>query len=155
VEGARPARPEDHPHCLALLDRALADARAMRGGAVLAGPLTPGDLLDRWTAAGGGDETVLLVGEFHHAVVGVAAAVTLTRPGAIAPSGSIECCYVESDARGVGVGTALMDALVAWCTAQGCGDVDALALPGDRASKQRLEAAGFTARLLTLSRSLD
>jgi len=30
-----------------------------------------------------------------------------------------------------------------------------LALPGDRSSKQRLEAAGFTARLLTLSRPLD
>ena len=32
--------------------------------------------------------------------------------------------------------------------------MDALALPGDRTTKQRLEAAGFTARLLTLSRRL-
>ena len=42
-----------------------------------------------------------------------------------------------------------------WCTAWGCTEVDALALPGDRTTKQRLEAAGFTARLLTLSRRLD
>ena len=55
----------------------------------------------------------------------------------------------------MGVGTALMDAAVAWCREQGCADVDALALPGDRTTKQRLEAAGFTARLLTLSRRLD
>ena len=48
-----------------------------------------------------------------------------------------------------------MDAGVAWCTEQGCDAVDALALPGDRTTKQRLEAAGFTARLLTLSRRLD
>jgi GNAT superfamily N-acetyltransferase len=62
---------------------------------------------------------------------------------------------VETGARGVGVGTALMDAAVAWCTERGCSGVDALALPGDRTTKQRLEAAGFSARLLTLSRRLD
>ena len=39
--------------------------------------------------------------------------------------------------------------------ARGCSDIDALALPGDRSSKQRLEAAGFVARLLTLNRRLD
>jgi hypothetical protein len=48
----------------------------------------------------------------------------------------------------------LMEAAVSWCAAQGCTEVDALALPGDRATKQRLEAAGFTARLLTLNRRL-
>ena len=66
----------------------------------------------------------------------------------------VECCYVETGARGVGVGTALMDAAVRWCAGAGCAEVDALALPGDRATKQRLEATGFTARLLTLSRRL-
>ena len=68
--------------------------------------------------------------------------------------GRVECCYVETAARGVGVGASLMDAAVAWCAAAGCEEVDALALPGDRLTKQRLEAAGFTARLLTLSRRL-
>ena len=62
---------------------------------------------------------------------------------------------METGARGVGVGTALMEAGVAWCAERGCDGVDALALPGDRTTKQRLEAAGFTARLLTLSRRLD
>jgi GNAT superfamily N-acetyltransferase len=66
----------------------------------------------------------------------------------------VEFCYVEADARGVGVGTALMAAAVDWSAGRGCEEVDALALPGDRATKQRLEAAGFTARLLTLSRRL-
>ncbi len=47
-----------------------------------------------------------------------------------------------------------MEAAVEWCAARGAGEVDALALPGDRTTKQRLEAAGFTARLLTLSRRL-
>jgi hypothetical protein len=47
-----------------------------------------------------------------------------------------------------------MEAAVGWCVAAGCEEVDALALPGDRSTKQRLEAAGFSARLLTLSRRL-
>jgi GNAT superfamily N-acetyltransferase len=153
LESARPARTEDLPHCRVLLTAALADARAVRGGATLAGPLTEDDLLARW--AGPDRSTVLLAGEFNHAVVGVGAATTLTRAGSTRPSGSIECCYVESAARGVGVGSVLMASLVEWCRAQECGDIDALALPGDRSTKQRLEAAGFTARLLTLNRPLD
>ena len=70
-------------------------------------------------------------------------------------SGRIECCYVEEGARGVGVGTALMESMVAWCSQRACRDVDALALPGDRLSKQRFEGAGFTARLLVLNRPLN
>jgi hypothetical protein len=48
-----------------------------------------------------------------------------------------------------------MASLVEWCTERGCRDIDAPALPGDRLSKQRLEAAGFTARLLVLNRPLN
>jgi hypothetical protein len=55
----------------------------------------------------------------------------------------------------VGVGSALFQAAVNWCQAQECVEVDAVALPGDRFTKQRLEGAGFTTRLLTLSRRLD
>ena len=115
------------------------------------GDATPVTLLERWTRPGGAAH--LLVGEFESAVVGLLA-VTVATPAAGRRSGLIECCYVETGARGVGVGTALMEAAVEWCTAWGCTEVDALALPGDRSTKQRLEAAGFTARLLTLSRRL-
>ena len=115
------------------------------------GDATPVTLLERWTRPGGAAH--LLVGEYEGAVVGLLA-VTVAPPAAGRRSGMIECCYVETGARGVGVGTALTEAAVEWCTAWGCTDVDALALPGDRSTKQRLEAAGFTARLLTLSRRL-
>ena len=95
-----------------------------------------------------------MVGEYEGAVVGLLAVTAGDGPGGLT-NGVIECCYVETGARGVGVGTALMDAAVAWCTERGCAGVDALALPGDRTTKQRLEAAGFSARLLTLNRRLD
>ncbi len=123
----------------------------MRGGAALVGEATPVTLLDRWTRPGGSAH--LLVGEYESAVVGLLGVTAAPESGG-RRSSLIECCYVERAARDVGVGTELMEAAVAWSAAQGCTDVDALALPGDRTTKQRLEAAGFTARLLTLSRRL-
>jgi GNAT superfamily N-acetyltransferase len=146
MERARPARPDDKPACRELLVRALGAARSARGGEALAGTANGDELLDRWMTAG---PTSVYVGEFHDVVVGLGVAT------ASGPSGRIECCYVEEGARGVGVGTALMESMVAWCTAQGCRDIDALALPGDRLTKQRLEAAGFSARLLVLNRPLS
>jgi GNAT superfamily N-acetyltransferase len=135
-----------------LLSQALVSAAAMRGGAALIGDATPVTLLERWTAPG--DETHLMVGEYDAVVVGLLA-VTVAAAAGGRRTGRIECCYVETGARGVGVGTALMDAAVLWCAGRGCTDMDAIALPGDRTTKQRLEATGFTARLLTLNRRLD
>ena len=151
MELARPARAEDRQICTRLLSQALVAAESMRGGAALVGEATTVSLLERWTHDG---RAHLLVGEFEGAVVGLLGATVSDAPRGLT-SGLIECCYVENGARGVGVGTALMEAAVAWCAERGCDGVDALALPGDRTTKQRLEAAGFTARLLTLSRRLD
>ena len=123
----------------------------MRGGAALVGKSTTQALLERWSGPG----AQLLVGEFERAVVGVLG-VTIARGEAGLPRrGLIEGCFVESGARGVGVGSALLQAAVEWCRSQECAEVDAIALPGDRFTKQRLEGAGFTTRLLTLSRRLD
>ena len=152
MELARPARAEDRQACTRLLSQALTSAESMRGGAALVGDATTVGLLQRWT--GPGQAARLLVGEFEGVVVGILAVSAAPGPGG-STNGLIECCYVETAARGVGVGTALMEAAVAWCTEQGCAGVDALALPGDRSTKQRLEGAGFAARLLTLSRRLD
>jgi len=147
MELARPARAADRQACTRLLAQALVAAATMRGGAALVGEATPASLLERWSRP---RDARLLVGEYEGAVVGLAAAKARDAPRG--RHGLVECCYVESPARAVGVGTALLEAAVAWCEEQGCVEVDALALPGDRTTKQRLEAAGFTARLLTLSR---
>jgi GNAT superfamily N-acetyltransferase len=153
MESVRLAQEGDLELCTALVGEALESARSMRGGATLAGSANAAGVMERWT--GRSAPSALFVGEIHQVVVGLAAVTAAVRAGADGPSGRIECCYVEAAARGVGVGTALMAAVVDWCAAQGCGDIDALALPGDRSSKQRLEAAGFVARLLTLNRRLD
>ncbi|MDQ3574166.1 MAG: GNAT family N-acetyltransferase [Actinomycetota bacterium] len=64
--------------------------------------------------------------------------------------GVIDDLFVEEEARAVGVGEAMMDALLAWFRAQGCSGVDSLALPGARATKNFFEESGFTARLLVM-----
>jgi len=148
VELARAASDADRSALTGLLQEALAGAATMRGGLALVGDASTDTLLARWTAPG--QAVQLFVGEFEGALVGLAAASAAGSP----LRGLIECCYVETGARGVGVGSALAELVVRWCADQGCEEVDALALPGDRGTKQRLEAAGFTARLLTLSRRL-
>lgn len=69
------------------------------------------------------------------------------------PLGHLDICYVEPDARGVGLGRLLLDSIVAWLTERGCAGVDGLALPGDREAKNFFEASGFKARLLTMHRA--
>lgn len=151
MEGARPAGPGDEATCRSLLDEALQAAGAMRGGPRLVGSRTSSALLARWAECG--SAATLQVGTLDGTVVGLAAAVAVE--GDEDRTARIECCYVESGARGVGVGTALLATLVAWSSAQGCVALDAVALPGDRLSKQRFEAAGLSARLLVLSRRLE
>lgn len=176
MESARPAREEDLARCAELVAEARAAAGVQRGGSLLlaAGTATGGRgdttavmartaVLTRaagdplaairpWMAAT--PDRLLLAGVFCDVVVGVAAGrIEPARPGA-APIGLVDCCYVEPDAREVGVGSALVAALLAWFSERGCGGVDAVALPGDRSTKQLFEAAGLSARLLVLHRPL-
>ncbi|HYI61684.1 MAG TPA: GNAT family N-acetyltransferase [Acidimicrobiales bacterium] len=62
--------------------------------------------------------------------------------------------YVEPGFRGVGLGQALMDALLAWAEGHGCRGIDALALPGMRHSKNFFERFGLTARAILVHRDL-
>jgi GNAT superfamily N-acetyltransferase len=58
--------------------------------------------------------------------------------------------FVEEGARGVGLGEAILEDLVAWFADRGCVGVDAPALPGHRQAKNFFEAHGFVARLLVM-----
>ena len=149
MEDARPARPADLERCATLLALALDEFGHHRGGADI-GPLDASALLAAWSTEDA--DRTFLVGTFDGVVVGLAAG-TIERAGA-GPLGRIECCYVEPGARAVGVGASLTRNLMDWFAARGCREVDAIALPGDRSTKQLLEASGFKTRLLVLRRSL-
>lgn len=149
MEGTRLVQPADLDRCAVLLAGAVDEFGRHRGGAAV-GPLDPAALLLTWTAPD--PDRTFLVGTFDSAVVGLAAGA-VERTGR-RPAGRIECCYVEPEARSVGVGSALAAALGEWFVSRECDAIDAIALPGDRATKQLLEAAGFKTRLLVLRRSL-
>jgi GNAT superfamily N-acetyltransferase len=158
VEGTRPAGPEDVATCARLIAAARAAAAQMRGGPELLAAWRveePGDPSALEAAVGGwlaDGRHVVLAGVFDDVVVGVGVGHVTESAGE--PLGVVDCVYVEPDARNVGVGSALTGALVAAFAGRGCGAVDTPALPGDRSTKQRFEAAGFSARLLVLHRRL-
>jgi GNAT superfamily N-acetyltransferase len=140
-----------------MCERALSEIAAARGGALFArreiglvakALLRPGGL-DRLIAD---PRRRVLVGTIDDEVVGLA----IGRIDAVGETsvGVLDACYVEPEARGVGVGRALLDELVSWFGVSGCRGVDVAALPGDRGTKNFFEAAGFKARLITMHRAL-
>ena len=64
----------------------------------------------------------------------------------------VDDLYVEPEARGVGVGEAMMDARPRLGGERGCVGVDALALPGNRATKNFFETFGLVARAIVVHR---
>ncbi|MGI8983053.1 MAG: GNAT family N-acetyltransferase [Acidimicrobiales bacterium] len=149
-EACRPAAPADLPR-LAELNRAVIEELApTRGGAVwkarearqepIEGRL--GDLLDD-------SESRVLVATIDGTVVGYAVAhVEQLADGSVL--GVIDDIFVEEGARQVGLGELMINDLLSWCAARKCVGMDAMALPGHRATKNFFEESGFTARQLVM-----
>ena len=74
--------------------------------------------------------------------------------GRLRPAAEIECIYVTSGGREVGLGESLLGELLDLATAAGAEEVDATALPGDRETKNMFERAGLVARLIVVNRRL-
>jgi ribosomal protein S18 acetylase RimI-like enzyme len=99
------------------------------------------------------DSAGCAVGEFDGLVFGYAVwTIELLDGGGTL--GRLHDFAVHPEARGVGIGEAMMDLLVADLNDRGCVGVDAWALPGDRATKNFFESFGLKARLLTAHRAL-
>ena len=94
----------------------------------------------------------MLVGTLDGVVTGFACGHVL-EPGRGVRRGMLDACYVEPEARGVGLGHRLLEAALAWFEERGVTGIDGTALPGDRQAKNFFESAGFKARMLTMYRS--
>jgi ribosomal protein S18 acetylase RimI-like enzyme len=81
----------------------------------------------------------------------VLGALGLAMPGPIA---TISRVYVTAEARGLGLGEAMVDGALERAGAAGCRSVDALALPGDRETKNLFERVGLVSRLIVATRDL-
>ena len=151
MEAARAPREDEIPRLAELHRQAVLAATPDRGGEVFAARETAGEPLEDWLrqrASGGG----VWAGTIDDTVVGYAVA-TIEDARAGVRLARIEALFVEEGARGVGVGAAMMAAVLEWAASNACTGVDAWALPGDRSTKNFFEGSGFSARLLTMHHS--
>jgi GNAT superfamily N-acetyltransferase len=154
-EGTRRATDDDLARLAELAHAAIAELRQGRGGEVWARhaarqpPFEPA-LRDQIGDPG----QHVLVGTVDGVVMGYGVATTerLADGGRL---GVVTDLYTDPGAREVGIGEAMMEALVAWCQEQGCFGVDSLALPGDRHTKNFFESFGLVARAIVVHRSLS
>ena len=149
-EGARPATEADLPRILELHRLATADLRSEKGGEVWAATAGRDGEPDLRL---GRDDVAVFAGVYDDAVVGYARIEK--RPLADGTALAILTdIFVEPDARGVGIGEALLDTAIAWAREAGCRGIDSVALPGMRHTKNFFEAAGLVARAIIVHRSL-
>lgn len=154
MEGARPAGPEDLPELTRLITEAVDEMVPQRGGAMWARTIGRRPPYDEGVATALADPDVLvLAGTVDDSLVGYAVA----RLDPLADGNTlvvIEDLFTEHEARLVGVGEAMLGAIVEWGTERGAVGIDAVVLPGARASKNFFESFGLKARALVVHREL-
>jgi GNAT superfamily N-acetyltransferase len=155
MEGARRATAADLAIVTDLARLAVAELGIQRGGAVWARREARSEPFDEALAQAIADpERLALVATIDEVVVGYAIA-HLEQLRDERPIAVIDDLYVEPDARGIGLGEALMDLLVEWAREHRCTGIDAFTLPGNRATKNFFESFGLTARAILVHRTLD
>ena len=154
-EGARPARADDVAVLAPLVDQVRGEMRPNRGGELfLVREAGRGDTATELSEAVDDGDTVAIVGTYDDVPFGLAVAtVEPLTDGRLL--GVLRTFLVDPEARGVGVGEAMMNAMMSALTERGCVGIDSVALPGDRETKNFFESFGLKARLLTVHRALD
>ncbi|MEJ7583634.1 MAG: GNAT family N-acetyltransferase [Acidimicrobiales bacterium] len=153
MEAARPATTGDRPTIVALAASAAAELAPTRGGSLWQRRDFRAAPYEASIAVALTDPAQLVaVGTIDGVVLGygVVREERLRDEGRLAV---VDDLYVEPAARGVGIGAAIMDLLLAWSGERGCLGIDALALPGNRATKNFFERYGLTARAIVVHRS--
>lgn len=138
-----------------LAAEAVDEQREARGGPVWSVRETrPAPYVASFETSVRAENELVLIGELDGTPLGYGAAHTEDlRDGS--RLGVISDLFVIAEARGVGLGEHIMTPLVDWCRTQGCRGIDALALPGNRSTKNFFETFGFTARALVVHHVLD
>ena len=153
IEAVRPAVEADLERLCVLATEAVDEQRDARGGSVWSRREARRDPSVTLAAALTDPSTSVLVGTLDDVVVGYGV-LRVERLADGDRLAVVDDLYVEPGARGVGVGEALMQTLIERATEASCIGIDALALPGNRATKNFFEASGLTARAIVVHRSL-
>ena len=149
-EACRPARADDVPRIAELTRAAVEELAPMRGGAIWkAREARPEPIEEGIEALLDDPDARVLVGTIDDVVVGYAV-VRLEYLADGTVLGVIDDIFVDEGARQVGLGELMIDDLMTWCEERKCVGMDAMALPGHRATKNFFEESGFTARKLVM-----
>ena len=157
MEGARSAVASDAGDVAALARQGIAELLPNRGGSVWSRREARAEPLDAAIVAAVGheDPTVhAVVGTVDDVVVGYGI-MHLEDLHDGHPLAVVTDLYVDPEARAIGIGEAMMDLLIAEARAAGAVGIDAIALPGDRHTKNFFETFGLTARAIVVHRSLE
>jgi GNAT superfamily N-acetyltransferase len=154
MEVVRVACEADADQLVRLADEARQTARLSRGGEMYLLRDARQPPLDAMVRDALGDEQQLvLIGSLDEAPVGYA----LARLEELVDSSVmavVDEIYVEPSGRQLGIGEALVTAILAWATERGCRGMQASALPGDRDTKNLFERFGLVARAIVVYRPL-
>lgn len=154
AESARVATNADLDRLVELAVEAVDEQRDARGGPVWSRREARREPAQSLTAALGDPDQLVVAGLLDDAIMGYA----VLRVERLADGGLlavVDDLYVEAGGRGVGLGETIMNLLVSHATERGCFGIDALALPGNRATKNFFETFGLTARAIVVHRTLD
>jgi GNAT superfamily N-acetyltransferase len=153
---ARLAGPRDVEELASLYESALNGLLAQRGGALFGAEFALEEPVAETLARLIEDPTCcVVVGAYNNAVVGLALVhVAEPRHGEGSDQGIVRVFYVDSGARNVGVGEAMLNEVVAWCESRGCVGLSVPVPPGAREAKSFFEEMAFRARLLVMHRDL-
>ena len=148
VASARAVDPIDHPLIEQLRDLARDETGPQRGGRLH---------LDfdavRRAEERPSDATHTVAGLLNDIVVGVAS-VRRDRGDGITVA-MIDELFVHPQARGVGVGAAMLETIQAWAIDAGCTHIESQVLPGNREAKNFFERMGLVTRKMRVSRELE
>ena len=152
-EACRAAEAADIPRIAELARAVIEELASMRGGAVWkAREARPEPIEEGLERLLDDPDARMVVATIDGVIVGYAV-VRLEYLADGSVLGVIDDIFVEEGARQVGLGELMIDDLMTWCEERKCVGMDAMALPGHRATKNFFEESGFTARQLVMHHS--
>ena len=147
---ARRAAVEDLVLLRNLARQSHADRLNERGGATLE-RLEPRPTIDQHRLTD--DRVLIALGLYCDVAFGFAHAAVIDIDGG--PIVELYDLFVEPDARGVGIGEALLDCVIEWARTHQALAIDSIVLPGNREGKNFFERFGLVARAIHVYRELD
>lgn len=154
AEVVRLAAAGDAPELAQLEIAARAGLVGVRGGDAL---LAEQPAVGEWVHVIDGADQIVVVGTIDagegEAVIGYVQAGLVD--GALGRTVRVLQAYVDPEARELGFGSDMLDAVIEEAQRRGAVVVEGTALPGDRDTKNLYERAGITARKITVAKRLE